>query len=84
VTASASREPRRTSPLRSVLAAIDDGAGTVAAVRARTGLDPAVVDAAVDHLVRTRRLTVLRTGTLCGGRCGDCPVVSTCASPLRF
>ncbi|GAA1042170.1 hypothetical protein GCM10009557_67550 [Virgisporangium ochraceum] len=80
MTAPVSRPP---SPLRAVLAAIDAGARTVAGVRARTGLDPTVVEAAVDHLARARRITVVQMRTLCGGRCGDCPVVSTCGRPLR-
>jgi hypothetical protein len=70
--------PLRGSPLRAVLAAIDGGARTVADVRVRTGLDTAVIDAAVDHLARAGRLTVVRMRTLCAGRCGDCPVVSSC------
>jgi hypothetical protein len=76
VTAPATRAVVRTSPLRAILTAIDDGARTVADVRVRTGLDTTVIDAAMDHLVRARRLGVVRT--LCSGRCKDCPVVSSC------
>jgi hypothetical protein len=78
VTAAAARAEARASPLRAILTAIDGGARTVADVRASTGLDTAVIDAAVDHLVRARRLSVIRMRNLCSGRCKDCPVVSSC------
>lgn len=67
------------SPLRAVLTALTEGAPTVAAVRERTGLDPAVVDAAIDHLVRTGRVGVSRLAT-CAGSCGSCPIAAGCGT----
>lgn len=61
------------SPLRSVLDALEQGAPTVAAVRARTGLDATVVDAVMDHLVRTGRVGTSRFVLGCPGSCGACP-----------
>ncbi|MEJ2578107.1 MAG: hypothetical protein P8Z68_03310 [Kineosporiaceae bacterium] len=60
-------------PLRAVLAAVDDGAGTLAELARRTGLDRTVVDAAVHHLQRSGHLdaTVLAAGCPTGG-CGGC------------
>lgn len=40
-------------PLQRVLSAFDDGYESLAAIAAATGLDRSVVEAAVDHLVRT-------------------------------
>jgi hypothetical protein len=61
------------TPLLTVLGAIDAGETTRRGIVRRTGLDPDVVDAAVEHLVRTGRVgsPALRTGCPTGG-CGGC------------
>jgi hypothetical protein len=61
------------TPLRAVLGAVEDGVTTRKAIVIRTGLDPDVVDAAVEHLVRLGRVSSpeLRTGCPIGG-CGGC------------
>lgn len=61
-------------PLRLVIEAITAGAGSRREVTRHTGLSAATVDAAVDHLVHTGRLTVTTLGGSCGsGGCGTCP-----------
>ena len=60
-------------PLRAVLQAFDDGASTLHEVGVRTGLDPDVVRAAVDHLVRTGYLDARELAVGCpGGGCSSC------------
>ena len=63
-------------PLRAVLAAFDDGAGTLEGVSRTTGLDPQVVEAAVEHLIRSGHLSAQRLSFGCpapgGGGCGGC------------
>jgi hypothetical protein len=63
----------RSGPLRAVLTAIDDGAGTIAEIRSRTGLRIDVVTAALEHLERAGEvsLTVLTSGCPAGG-CAGC------------
>ncbi len=60
-------------PLRTVLAAFDSGAVTLADIASRTGLDRDVVEAAVHHLVRTGLLVgrTLSAGCPESG-CGSC------------
>ena len=60
-------------PLRTVLTAFEEGAGSRAEVVARTRLTPGVVDAAIEHLVRMGRMTAdeLRLGCPDGG-CTGC------------
>jgi hypothetical protein len=65
-------------PLRTVLAAVESGAATVADVAQRTGLDRDVVAAAIQYLVRTGRvgtasLTSACPSTACGGCALACP-----------
>ena len=62
-------------PLIAVLNAFSQGASTRDAARRMSGLPDDVVDAAVDHLVRTGRLALLplASGCLAGG-CGGCPI----------
>jgi hypothetical protein len=61
------------SPLREVLAAIEDGVSTRPEIARRTGLDPVLVDGAVEYLVRARLVVVPMTGSGCpSGGCGDC------------
>lgn len=61
------------SPLRAVLAAFESGCATLTEVAEHARLDRDLVDAAVDHLVRTGRLVA---GTLSAGcpsaGCGGC------------
>jgi hypothetical protein len=61
------------NPLRSVLDAIDSGAGSRADIVRATGLRADLVAAAIDHLVRMRRLEAraLTSGCPSGG-CGSC------------
>jgi hypothetical protein len=72
-----------TTPLRAVLAAIDDGVATRGGIAARTGLAPDVVDASVDHLLRMGRVTSLALKTACpDGGCHGCgSVTGTGCSP---
>lgn len=60
-------------PLSAVLAAFTAGAGTLAEVARGTGLDRDVVEAAVEHLVRTGRLEAGTISAGCpAGGCGSC------------
>lgn len=60
-------------PLRSVLAAIEEGAASVDAVAGRTGLSPDVVRAGIDHLVRLGALEAKELAIGCpAGGCGSC------------
>lgn len=62
-----------TSPLRSVLAAFEEGARSRAEVSERTGLRRDVVDAAVERLVRMDRLVASELATGCPDNgCGSC------------
>jgi hypothetical protein len=61
------------SPLRSVLSALEDGASSRTAVSDRTGLRRDVVDAAIEHLLRMGRLDARELTTGCpDGGCGSC------------
>ena len=79
-----------TTPLRAVLRAAQEGAGTTAEISRRTGLDRSVVDAAVGHLQRTGRLGVLSLPlaatdcTTCSSGCvgGGCPAVRERPAPV--
>nr|NLI49580.1 hypothetical protein [Propionibacterium sp.] len=60
-------------PLRRVLAAIEDGAGSLAEVERATGLSRDVVAASVDHLLRLGRLEAHRIAAGCpAGGCAAC------------
>jgi hypothetical protein len=84
-----------TAPLSAVLAAVDDGVTTRTAIADRTGLDPDVVDAAVDHLLRLGRVSSLSLKTACpdggchgcgsptGAGCGAGPVPVSIGRPPR-
>lgn len=72
------------SPLRAVLDQFRAGAGSLDEVARRSGLRRDLVDAAVDHLVRTGHLRAeaLTAGCPDGG-CGSCPSAgdrSACAT----
>ncbi len=61
-------------PLRQVIAAVAAGAASRREVARQTGLSSATVDAAVDHLVHTGRLTTASLGVSCAsGGCRTCP-----------
>ncbi|MDO8364515.1 MAG: hypothetical protein Q7V88_16610 [Actinomycetota bacterium] len=61
------------SGLRSVLAAIDDGASTLDDIAHRTGLQPALVQLAVDELVRLGHLRAEALPLSCAqGACSTC------------
>lgn len=64
----------RSGPLRAVLAAIDGGARTMEELTRRTGAEPDVVRAALDHLVRSGHLSAepLVGGCPAAG-CAECP-----------
>jgi hypothetical protein len=67
--------PPRTSssPLRSVLAAFEDGARSRTDVCTTTGLRRDVVDAAIEHLLRMGRLDAQQLTVGCpDGGCGSC------------
>ncbi len=65
-------------PLQRVLSAFDDGYESLAAIAAATGLDRSVVEAAVDHLVRTGRVQAQQLSVGCpSGGCGSCASGST-------
>lgn len=79
----ATHQSAAASPLRSVLNAIEAGASTTQEIRSRTGLDPAVVDAAIGHLLRTGHLGSTSITLACGGGCSACPASAgepTCVS----
>jgi len=73
--------PSAASPLRAVLAELDAGAPTLDEVARRTGLDRGVVSAAVDHLVRLRRVDATTLASACpDDGCGTCPSSGGCGS----
>lgn len=62
-----------TGPLSAVLSAVASGVGTTAEISERTGLGRDTVSAAIDHLVRTERLTAGELALGCpSGGCGTC------------
>ena len=66
-----------TGPLTAVLSAVEGGATTRPAIAARTGLDPDVVDAAVEHLLRVGRIATPTLRTSCpDGGCHGCGSVT--------
>lgn len=66
-----------TSPLRAVLDAVNAGANTRGEVVRRTGLDPDVADAAVDHLLRIGSIGSPSLKTACPtGGCAGCGTVT--------
>jgi hypothetical protein len=69
------------APVSLVLDASRRGATTRSQLAARTGLDPLVVDASVDHLLRLGLLAspVLQSGCAAGG-CHGCAVAQGCTS----
>jgi len=76
--------PGAARPLTAVLEAFGDGAGTLTLDEiARTrGLDPDLVRAAAEHLVRTGRLTAGALSAGCPeGTCGGCPLSRGSAGP---
>lgn len=70
------------SPLRSVLAAMDGGARSRAELVRATGLRTDVVAAALDHLVRTGHLEATAIGSGCpSSGCGSCALRAGCGAP---
>lgn len=62
-------------PLRAVLAAAGQGVSTLEDLAGVTGLSRDVVDAAVEHLVRARRLEAVDLSAACpASGCGTCPL----------
>ncbi len=61
-------------PLSRVVAALEAGAHSRAALADATGLDPEVVDTALDHLVRLGHVAMEPLGSGCPtSGCGACP-----------
>lgn len=74
--------PSTRAPLTEVLAAIAGGARSLAVVSERTGLGRDIVDAAVDHLVRTGHLEARTLGPGCPeSGCGSCASGAVDGSP---
>lgn len=66
------------SPTRAVLAEIEAGAGSMAIIAERTGLDHGVVHLVVDRLVASGHLIAQRLQSGCpDGGCGSCPSSSS-------
>jgi hypothetical protein len=62
------------SPTRAVLATIEAGAGSVAEIARRTGLDTGVVGLAIERLVTSGHLSAQRLQAACPtGGCHACP-----------
>jgi hypothetical protein len=62
-------------PLVAVLNAFSQGARTRDAACRTSGLPDDVVDAAIDHLLRIGRLSLLPLASDCSpGGCGGCPI----------
>lgn len=73
-----------TSPLQVVLSQIEAGTPTVAEIARRTDLPDEMVRAAIDHLVRSGRLTSSELSVGCPtGGCGTCPSSGGCALPAN-
>ena len=73
-----------TTPLRSVLDAVESGLTTAPAIAERTGLQPDVVQAAIEHLRRMHRLSSMELRTLCaGGGCASCDVACSATPMIR-
>jgi hypothetical protein len=74
---------RSTGPLAEVLAAVASGANTRVEVRRRVDYPDDVVDAALDHLIRTGRVVdqPLTVGCVSSG-CGGCPIATRCGQSL--
>ena len=69
-------------PLRRVLAAFEEGAGSLDQVAAVTGLSRDTVGAAVDHLVRLGRIDAKEMSMGCpSGGCGSCASGTTGGAP---
>ena len=68
-----------------VLAAFAAGAVTRKEIAAATGIDPSVVDATVDVLVRTGQMDVRTLKSACAsGGCGNCAEDTTCKPLLQI
>ena len=66
--------PASVGPLRAVLTAVQDGVGTREEIARHTGLSESDVDAALDHLRLTGRLSSASATFACPtGQCGGCP-----------
>ncbi len=69
-------------PLAAVVEAFASGASSLAEVESVTGLDPDIVSAAVDHLVRAGRIEakLLTVGCPSGG-CNGCALAASDGAP---
>lgn len=69
-------------PLRQVLDAFSDGVHSVDEIVQRTGLSRGVVDASIDHLVRSGRLEARQLTVGCpDGGCGSCASGTAAGAP---
>ncbi|MBK8469282.1 MAG: hypothetical protein IPL45_05710 [Actinomycetales bacterium] len=74
--------PPTDGPVRRVIRSLGDGCATRTAVSQQTGLDAQTVDAILDHLVRSGRISATRLGGACPDTgCGACPSGRADASP---
>jgi len=66
-----------TGPLSMILAAFDSGVRSVVDISRTTGLNRDVVEAGIDHLISTGRLTAQPLASGCTeGACGGCALFS--------
>ncbi|EPD67748.1 hypothetical protein HMPREF1219_02161 [Corynebacterium pyruviciproducens ATCC BAA-1742] len=65
------------SPVQSVLASLKEGATSRAEVARRCSLQPATVDAVIEFLERSGRLTREEMRS-CAGNCSSCAISSRC------
>ena len=69
------------SPLRAVLSAVSAGATTREELRRKVSYPDDVIDAALDHLIRTGRVATQPLTMGCvSTSCGGCPVAAKCSS----
>lgn len=72
------------APLSRVLSAAEQGATTREEIARRTGLDPILVDACVDHLVRIGLVASPSLQIGCAGNgCLGCAAFTGCSSRRR-
>jgi hypothetical protein len=72
-------------PLSAVLAQVEAGTPTVSEIARVTGLSEEVARAAVDHLLRSGRLSAGQVPLGCPpGGCGGCSVAASCSQPVML
>jgi|GEM_PF-3366569 len=71
-----------TGPLTQVLTTVESGVRTVPAIAQATGLNPDLVNAAIDHLIREGRMRALPLNSCASGTCGGCSLFKPRCSSL--